>query len=86
MSSLGQPGRCPRCSGRELEVCSGGWTAGPSTCQAARRTTLIGIGSRCASRGSSENWFGAAVSDDVEAIVRDNAASLRIMDFGFEGE
>jgi hypothetical protein len=25
-------------------------------------------------------------SDDVEAVVRDNAASLRITDFGFEGE
>jgi hypothetical protein len=25
-------------------------------------------------------------SEDVESVVRDNAASLRIMDFGFEGE
>ena len=24
--------------------------------------------------------------EDVESIVRDNAASLRITDFGFEGE
>jgi len=28
----------------------------------------------------------AGFPDDVESIVRDNAASLRITDFGFEGE
>jgi hypothetical protein len=41
---------------------------------------------RCIWRSPTQNGFGAAVPEDVESIVRDNAASLRITDFGFEGE